>query len=112
MHPFHIYIQKSGTEWPNCCYVQCLLLQVRDNLAALQTRWEVLKLQGDGRLHLSRLRGPGSKTLNVKSVVMYSPAWVKSQNRMASTSNQETFRADVPGRVVFDVLRQVGGGRA
>ena len=36
-----------------------------------------------------------------------SAAWVKSQSRMASTSNQETFRVDVPGRLVFDVLRQV-----
>ena len=27
---------------------------------------------------------------------------------MASTSNQETFRADVDGRLVFDILRHVG----
>lgn len=26
---------------------------------------------------------------------------------MASTSNQETFRADIDGRLVFDVLRHV-----
>jgi hypothetical protein len=39
---------------------------------------------------------------------MYSAAWVKSQSRMASTSNQETFRAlGLPGRLVLDVLRQV-----
>jgi hypothetical protein len=30
---------------------------------------------------------------------------------MASTSNQETFRADgLAGRMVYDVLRQVGAG--
>lgn len=29
------------------------------------------------------------------------------QSRMASTSNQETFRADIDGRLVFDVLRHV-----
>jgi hypothetical protein len=40
--------------------------------------------------------------------VMYSAAWVKSQSRMASTSNQETFRAQgLAGRLVLDVLRQV-----
>lgn len=39
-----------------------------------------------------------------------SVAWVKSQSRMASTSNQETFRAEgLSGRVVYDVLRQVRG---
>jgi hypothetical protein len=32
---------------------------------------------------------------------------VKNQQRMASTSNQETFRADIDGRLVFDILRQV-----
>lgn len=41
-----------------------------------------------------------------------SPAWVKSQSRMSSTSNQETFRADTQGRLVFDVLRQVGHSSA
>jgi hypothetical protein len=35
--------------------------------------------------------------------------WVKSQARMSGTSNQETFRADCPGRLVIDVLRQVLG---
>lgn len=46
---------------------------------------------------------------------MYTAAWVKSQARMASTSNQETFKAEVAGRLLLDVLRQVhlgahGGG--
>jgi hypothetical protein len=27
---------------------------------------------------------------------------------MSSTSNQETFRADLEGRITFDLLRQVG----
>ena len=36
---------------------------------------------------------------------MYSAAWVRSQSRMSSTSNQETWRADVDGRVVVDLLR-------
>lgn len=36
-------------------------------------------------------------------------AQVRSQNRMSSTSNQETFRAEVAGRVVVDVLRSVSG---
>ena len=34
-------------------------------------------------------------------------AWVRSQSRMTATSNQETWRADIAGVVVFDVLRQV-----
>jgi hypothetical protein len=40
-------------------------------------------------------------------VTMYSAAWVRSQSRMASTSNQETWRAEVDGRLVVDLLRQV-----
>ena len=39
--------------------------------------------------------------------IRYSAAWVKTQARMASTSNQETFRAELEGRLVFDILRQV-----
>ncbi len=35
------------------------------------------------------------------------PTLNNTQSRMASTSNQETFRADLDGRLVFDVLRQV-----
>ena len=34
-------------------------------------------------------------------------AWVRSQSRMTATSNQETWRADIAGVLVFDVLRQV-----
>lgn len=38
---------------------------------------------------------------------MYSAAWVRSQSRMSSTSNQETWRVEeADGRVVVDVLRQ------
>jgi DNA polymerase delta subunit 1 len=82
---------------------------VRDTLGAIQARFSALKLDG-GAVHISRLGpGPSRRAMRIKSVVMYSAAWVKQQARMASTSNQETFRADVEGRVVLDVLRQVGG---
>lgn len=87
--------------------------QVRDNLGALATRFSALQLEG-GCCQVSRaVRQHGSssssRALCIKSVVMYSVAWVKSQSRMASTSNQETFKADgVAGRIVLDVLRQVG----
>lgn len=81
--------------------------QVRDNLAALQQRCQQLGLPR-GSPQLSRLLpSTGSAMMEIKSIVMYSVAWVKQQARMASTSNQETFRALVPGRLVFDVLRQV-----
>lgn len=84
--------------------------QVRDTLGAIQARFTALKVDG-GAVHISRLApGPSRRAMRIKSVVMYSAAWVKQQARMASTSNQETFRADVEGRVVLDVLRQVGGG--
>ncbi|KAF5833190.1 DNA polymerase family B-domain-containing protein [Dunaliella salina] len=64
---------------------------------------------GVGELHLSRLKtGHRSLPLSTKSIVTYSPSWVKSQSRMASTSNQETFAAEgMNGRLVFDLLRQV-----
>ena len=45
--------------------------------------------------------------MSIKKVTQYSANWVKSQSRMSSTSNQETWRADIAGRVVFDLLRQV-----
>ena len=57
---------------------------------------------------MGRLLGSHARPLTLKSVVRYSPNWVKNQNRMASTSNQETYRTDVDGRLVFDILRQVG----
>lgn len=62
-------------------------LQVRDTLGALAERFAALKLDNGG-LHLSRLARMHSKAMALKRIVMYSPAWVKSQNRMASTSNQ------------------------
>ena len=43
------------------------------------------------------------------STAIMPDAQVRSQNRMSSTSNQETFRAEVAGRVVVDVLRSVSG---
>lgn len=49
--------------------------------------------------------------LQVESVVMYSAEWVRSKTtmggRMASTSNQETFKAEVEGRLVLDLQRVV-----
>ncbi|KAK9916419.1 hypothetical protein WJX75_002409 [Coccomyxa subellipsoidea] len=83
------------------------VFQVRDTLGALAERFTALKLNNGG-LHLSRLHRMHSKAMALKRIVQYSPAWVKSQNRMASTSNQETFRVEnVEGRVVLDVLRHV-----
>ena len=76
-------------------------------MGTLADRWKALKL-GDGQgLLLGRHAGRWRKPVSVRKITMYSAAWVKSQARMASTSNQETFRADVEGRLVFDILRQV-----
>jgi hypothetical protein len=63
----------------------------------------------DGALSLSRLTPPRARAMIARKVTMYSAAWVRSQSRMASTSNQETWRVDEgsEGRVVLDVLRQV-----
>jgi hypothetical protein len=52
-------------------------------------------------------QGMHAKPVSIKKVTQYSANWVKSQSRMSSTSNQETWRADIAGRVVFDLLRQV-----
>ncbi|KAK9810365.1 hypothetical protein WJX72_009511 [[Myrmecia] bisecta] len=82
------------------------LFQVKGTLGAIAERFSALGLAG-GALHISRSSGGHSKALSVKRVVQYSPNWVKSQNRMASTSNQETWRAELEGRQVFDLLRQV-----
>ena len=48
-----------------------------------------------------------SVALALKKVVQYSPNWVKNQQRMASTSNQETYRVDIDGRLTIDILRHV-----
>lgn len=59
-------------------------------------------------LGLGRLpQGMNAKPVSIKKVTQYSANWVRSQSRMSSTSNQETWRADIAGRVVFDLLRQV-----
>ena len=74
--------------------------QVRDTLGALAERFTALKLNNGG-LHLSRLMRMHSKAMALKRIVMYSPAWVKSQNRMASTSNQvpcSTHTIPIPSR--------------
>ena len=76
-----------------------------DTLEAISQRCTALRLGGGGGLRLSRHVPGHSCALQVKRVTMYSAAWVKSQSRMSSTSNQETFRADIEGRAVVDVLR-------
>ena len=81
--------------------------QVKDNLGALAERWKTLRLDGGVGLRLSRGLGRARKPVSVRKITQYSAAWVKSHARMASTSNQETFRAEVEGRLVFDILRQV-----
>ena len=65
-----------------------LVRQVRDTLGALAERFAALRPGGSPGLVLSRLARRGARPLALKRVVQYSPAWVKSQNRMASTSNQ------------------------
>jgi len=62
--------------------------QVRDTLGALAERFAALRPAGAPGLVLSRLARRTARPLALKRVVQYSPAWVKSQNRMASTSNQ------------------------
>ena len=82
---------------------------MKDVLGALANRFKVLRLGGGG-LFLSRLARATARPIVIRSVVKYSQNWVKSQSRMASNSNQETFRCDnIDGRVVFDILRQVCG---
>ena len=81
-------------------------MQVKDTLGAIAARFKALHIGGGG-LFVGRLTGSHARPLTLKSVVRYSPNWVKNQNRMASTSNQETYRTDVDGRLVFDILRQV-----
>ena len=81
-------------------------MQVKDTLGAIAARFRALHIGGGG-LFVGRLTGSQARPLTLKSVVRYSPNWVKNQNRMASTSNQETYRTDVDGRLVFDILRQV-----
>ncbi len=68
-------------------YTGIRLLQVRDTLGALADRCAALKIDG-AALHVSRLLRRESRGLAVKRITMYSPNWVKSQNRMSSTSNQ------------------------
>lgn len=81
------------------------LFQAADTLDAIRKRIEVLKIEG-GQMYLSRALGRQRPTA-VKRVTMYSAAWVKSQSRMASTSNQETYKAEIDGRLVIDLLRHV-----
>ena len=52
-------------------------------------------------------QGLNAKTVALKRITQYNANWVRNQNRMTSTSNQETWRADIEGRIVYDLLRQV-----
>lgn len=80
-----VYAQYlASTVWG---VVKTQLLQVRDTLGALADRCAALKIDG-AALHVSRLLRRDSRGLAVKRITMYSPNWVKSQNRMSSTSNQ------------------------
>lgn len=94
-----------------------MTFQVRDTLGALRNRFERLRVDGGGLL-LSRMvpvgggaRGSGTAgdtaafPMTVKSVVMYSAAWVKRQGRMTSTSNQVGGRGDAVAAswVILDV---------
>ena len=76
------------------------VFRVCESFKVLATRAEKLKLP----LQLGR---HASQPLTVKSCVQYNASWIKSQQRMAATSNQEVFRANLGGRVVLDILRQV-----
>ena len=60
---------------------------MKDTLGALADRCAALKIDA-GVLHVSRLLRSDSRGLAVKRITMYSPNWVRSQNRMSSTSNQ------------------------
>lgn len=87
-------------------YKADLFVQVKDSLGAVAERVKALRIE-KGELHISRSSANHSKALALKRVVQYTPNWVKNQQRMASTSNQETFRADVDGRLCIDLLRHV-----
>jgi hypothetical protein len=81
-------------------------LQVKESLGAVAERVKALRLAGGG-LHISRSSPGHSVALALKKVVQYSPNWVKNQQRMASTSNQETYRVECDGRLIIDILRHV-----
>jgi DNA polymerase delta subunit 1 len=97
------------------------LFQVGNTLETISQRFQALNLtssysssgSGGGRssgggLQLSRFLPQHAKSsISIKRITMYSAAWVRSQSRMSSTSNQETFKADIDGRLVVDILRQV-----
>ena len=69
---------------------------MKDTLGALADRCAALKIDA-GVLHVSRLLHSDSRGLAVKRITMYSPNWVRSQNRMSSTSNQaSTASAHLP----------------
>ena len=87
-----------------------LTWQVRDTLGALAERCTALKIDG-AALHVSRLTHAESRGLAVKRITMYSPNWVKSQNRMSSTSNQvrcPMTACFIPRICVLGLVRHMG----
>ena len=87
------------------------LFQVGHSLSTIAQRFKALNLPSNNTtatsgLSLSRMKSAPAP-MQIKQITMYSAAWVRSQARMSSTSNQETFRAEIQGRLVVDVLRQV-----
>jgi len=86
--------------------------QVGDTLDRIKKRSEALGVGGNSGSNgllfgVGRLVGRHANAAIVKKVTMYSAAWVKSQSRMASTSNQETYAMTIDGVLVIDILRQV-----
>ena len=87
--------------------------------AVARTEESACNLQGFGVFTLSDCfpparRGVGHDSRRVCALCL-APALLEARadsfdwvQRMASTSNQETFRADIDGRLVFDILRHVG----
>jgi DNA polymerase delta subunit 1 len=84
--------------------------QVNDTLGAIARRCDALGLGAALDAALARSGGAAgapAKPLALRRVAMYSASWVRSQSRMAATSNMETWRADAHGRVVVDALRAI-----
>lgn len=113
----------SWQEFMHSCDPDALaVFQVKETLDAIHARCTALGISAMGAcqsrmgahapgLYLSRHKYDKSaspKPIQVNKVTMYSAAWVKSQSRMSSTSNQETFKVEnADGRIIFDVLRQI-----
>ena len=63
-------------------------------------------------VQLSRLLPRAAKPLAIRKITMYSAQWVRSQSRMNSNSNQETFRwAEGRGGRVTKMRRECCAGK-